>query len=102
MKSTTSMVAVAIAALLVNSSVNAAGLPADKPQTMEEMWKIIQAQQQQIDSMTKKLESVAQKAPVNNDVSSLESKTNVLTEEVEKLRTELVVPEKVEYKSAYG
>jgi hypothetical protein len=55
--------------------------------------------------MTKKLEGVAQK-PVavadTNAVTTLERKTNVLTEEVEKLRTELVVPEKVEYKSAYG
>jgi hypothetical protein len=77
----------------------------ERPQTMDEMWKIIQAQQQQIDNMTKKLESVAQKPTAvadTNAVTTLERKTNVLTEEVEKLRTELVVPEKVEYKSAYG
>lgn len=91
----------AISAILVSAGVNAAGVPSEKPQTMDEMWKIIQAQQQQIDSMTKKLEAVAQKAPTG-EVSTLERKTNVLTEEVEKLRTELVVPEKVEYKSAYG
>jgi hypothetical protein len=101
MKSKQSTLAIAITMLAAGWAVNAAEKPAEKPRTMEEMWKIIQAQQQQIDTMTKKLEAVAQKAP-GGDVSNLERKTNVLTEEVEKLRTELVVPEKVEYKSAYG
>ncbi|MDT4291188.1 hypothetical protein RO575_16610 [Methylomonas sp. MO1] len=101
MKPLNSKLSAAISAIVVSAGVNAAGIPAEKPQTMDEMWKIIQAQQQQIDSMTKKLEAVAQKAPTG-EVSNLERKTNVLTEEVEKLRTELVVPEKVEYKSAYG
>ncbi|WKJ92063.1 hypothetical protein QZJ86_07960 [Methylomonas montana] len=101
MKPLQSKLSVAIATIAVSAGANAAGIPAEKPQTMDEMWKIIQAQQQQIDSMTKKLEAVAQKSPTG-EVSNLERKTNVLTEEVEKLRTELVVPEKVEYKSAYG
>ncbi|WP_026604287.1 hypothetical protein [Methylomonas sp. 11b] len=101
MKPFNSKLSAAISAIVVSAGVNAAGIPVEKPQTMDEMWKIIQAQQQQIDSMTKKLEAVAQKAPTG-EVSNLERKTNVLTEEVEKLRTELVVPEKVEYKSAYG
>ena len=101
MKSLHSKLNQAITAIVFSAGANAAGVPAEKPQSMDEMWKIIQAQQQQIDSMTKKLEAVAQKAPTG-EVSNLERKTNVLTEEVEKLRTELVVPEKVEYKSAYG
>lgn len=101
MKPLQSKLSVAIAAIAISAGANAAGVPAEKPQTMDEMWKIIQAQQQQIDSMTKKLEAVAQKGP-GGEVSNLERKTNVLTEEVEKLRTELVVPEKTEYKSAYG
>lgn len=96
-----SRLGIAIALLAAGVSANAVENAVEKPQTMEEMWKIIQAQQQQIDSMTKKLETVSQKTP-GGDVSNLERKTNVLTEEVEKLRTELVVPEKVEYKSAYG
>ncbi|MGR8929870.1 MAG: hypothetical protein ACU836_04450 [Gammaproteobacteria bacterium] len=91
----------AIVLLAANSPLNAANVASEKPQTMEEMWKIIQAQQQQIDAMTKKLEAVAEKAPATN-VSQIERKTDVLTEELEKLRTELVVPEKTEYKSAYG
>lgn len=104
MKLKISKLAIAIAALTANGVVSAANnLPTEKPQTMEDMWKIIQAQQQQIDSMTKKLETVAvtEKAP-SADISQVERKTDVLTEEVEKLRTQLVVPETTEYKSAYG
>lgn len=87
----------------------AAGFPAgavEKPKTMEDMWKIIEAQQQQIDTMKAKLEksektaAVAKAAPA--DVQGLERKTDVLSEEVEKLRTQLVIPEEKEYKSAYG
>ncbi|MGR9116540.1 MAG: porin [Gammaproteobacteria bacterium] len=72
-----------------------------KPQTMEDMWQIIQAQQQQLNEMQKKLEQ-ANAASAGNQVQTLERKTNVLTEEVEKLRTELVIPEETEYKSQYG
>ncbi len=92
----------ALGLLVATGKVGLAATPVEKPQTMDEMWKIIQVQQQQIDSMTKKLESVAQQGGAGGNVSNLERKTDVLTEEVEKLRTELVVPEKVEYKSAYG
>jgi len=105
MKISQTKLAVTIALIMTGVDSQAAEKSLERPQTMDEMWKIIQAQQQQIDNMTKKLESVAQK-PVavadTNAVTTLERKTNVLTEEVEKLRTELVVPEKVEYKSAYG
>ena len=101
MKLKQSKLTLAIALSLTGLSQAAWAEDLAKPQTMEEMWKIIQAQQQQIDSMTKKLESVAQTAP-QTGVTTLERKTNVLTEEVEKLRTQLVVPETVEYKSAYG
>lgn len=73
----------------------------EKPQTMEEMWKIIQAQQKQIDAMSKNLEKVAKK-PATGDITELERKTEVLTEEVEKMRTEMVIPEEPEYKSQYG
>ncbi len=73
----------------------------EKPQTMEEMWKIIQAQQKQIDAMSKNLEKVANK-PETGDIAELERKTTVLTEEVEKMRTDLVIPEEPEYKSQYG
>lgn len=101
MKFKTTKLSTAIALLTSSTLVHAVGMPADKPQTMEEMWKIIQAQQQQIDAMTKKLEAVAETKPAAN-MAQIERKTDVLTEELEKLRTELVVPEKTEYKSAYG
>ena len=83
----------------------------DKPQTMEEMWKIIQAQQKQIDAMQSAMQATAKTetpvktaaAPeVKNEVKTLERKTDVLSKEVEKLRTNLSIPDEVQYKSAYG
>lgn len=84
----------------------------DKPQTMEDMWKIIQAQQKQIDEMksampvtpakTATIEpQTATKTPLS-EIKTLERKTDVLTQEVEKLRTNLTIPDEVQYKSAYG
>lgn len=84
----------------------------DKPQTMEDMWKIIQAQQKQIDEMksampvtpakTATIEpQAATKTPLS-EIKTLERKTDVLTQEVEKLRTNLTIPDEVQYKSAYG
>ena len=83
------------------SAVYAAEGDLNKPQTMEDMWKIIQAQQQRIEHMSKKLEAVS-KTSKDNSVAVLDHKTNVLAEEVEKIRTEMFIPEDIEYKSAYG
>ncbi|MEF3076984.1 hypothetical protein V2P20_18310 [Methylobacter sp. Wu1] len=77
----------------------------EKPQTMEDMWKIIQEQQKQIDSMKAQMAAApqpAKTATADGNVKSLERKTDVLSKEVEKLRTELVIPEEPKYKSAYG
>jgi hypothetical protein len=78
----------------------------DKPKTMEDMWKIIQAQQKQIDDMKAAIKAepskVAATAPGTGEVKSLERKTNILSQEVEKLRTNLTIPDEVKYKSAYG
>ncbi|MBF6648828.1 hypothetical protein [Methylobacter sp. BlB1] len=79
----------------------------EKPQTMEDMWKIIQEQQKQIDSMKAQMTASPQpaksaSATADGNVKSLERKTDVLSKEVEKLRTELVIPEEPKYKSAYG
>lgn len=87
----------------------------EKPQTMEDMWKIIQAQQQQIDQMKaamtvksvpeKNVSSQTQAAALpdsSGEVKNLERKTDVLSQEVEKLRTNLAIPEEAKYKSAYG
>ena len=111
----------------------------DKPQTMDDMWKIIQAQQQQLNEMKSRLEKAESKSTVvsvqpanlpasdskspieikdstslatssqgtqpqtaNNQVKKLERKTDILSQEVEKLRTNLAIPEEKQLKSAYG
>ena len=79
----------------------------EKPQTMEDMWKIIQAQQKQIDEMKSAMNAPAPVATApaktaGSDVKTLERKTDVLSQEVEKLRTNLSIPEETKYKSAYG
>ena len=98
----------------------------EKPKTMEDMWKIIEAQQKQIDALqasgTKKNENTTPvnttqkpdnkeatsiaKNPENkvevSTVKSLERKTNILSAEVEKLRTNLAIPEEAQLKGAYG
>ncbi len=87
--------------LALTSNSYATEKPLEKPQSMEEMWKIIQAQQQQINEMKKSMQTVSKKAE-DAEMAVLKRKTSVLSEEVEKLRTELFIPEDIEYKSAYG
>ena len=111
-----------LAALIVLSApVNAF----DKPKTMEDMWKIIEAQQKQIDEMKAGMAAAESKAVVGNvqapenkasvgntqnpetkvavsNVKNLERKTDILSQEVEKLRTNLAIPEEKQLKSAYG
>ena len=97
----------------------------DKPKTMEDMWKIIQAQQKQIDEMKANMGAETSKAAASNmqnpenkgavgnvqnsetkvavtNVKNLERKTDILSQEVEKLRTNLAIPEEKQLKSAYG
>ncbi|MDD5410573.1 MAG: hypothetical protein PHF31_04040 [Methylobacter sp.] len=74
----------------------------EKPQTMEDMWKIIQAQQKQIDEMKSGMQTAVPAKTAGTDVKNLERKTDVLSQEVEKLRTNLSIPEEAKYKSAYG
>ena len=94
-------------------SVSASANALEKPQTMEDMWKIIQAQQKQIDALITEKKSATtvatapESAPASNkapadDVKKLERKTDVLSQEVEKLRTNLSIPEEAALKSAYG
>ncbi len=95
---------VVLGAILVTLNTSANAL--EKPQTMDDMWKIIQAQQKQIDEMKAERVTVATAAPASKppveDVKKLEHKTDVLTQEVEKLRTNLAIPEEKALKSAYG
>lgn len=108
----------ALVLLLVSSAATAE----DPPQSVEELWKIIQAQQKQIDNLTAKLESGESAAgaqprdsvttPQNTApppgekpdpaVEEVARKTDILSEEVEKLRTALVIPEDKALKSQYG
>ena len=103
----------ALLAILLAHSLPAHAV--DKPKTMDEMWQIIKAQQQQIDSLKAAVAAktepattantstaTAAPAPASNEVKNLERKTNVLSQEVEKLRTNLAIPEEPKYKSAYG
>ncbi len=95
---------VGAALILLSQGVGAA----ERPKTMDEMWKIIEAQQVQLEAMKKTLEAVKPEthktAPdeTQAEVKELKHKTNVLTEVVETLRTALVIPEAKEYKSSYG
>ena len=111
-----------LAALIVLSAPVSA---LDKPKTMEDMWKIIEAQQRQIDEMkagmaaaeskavAANVQTPENKASVSNmqnpetkvaasNVKNLERKTDILSQEVEKLRTNLAIPEEKQLKSAYG
>jgi hypothetical protein len=91
------------------------------PATMEEMWKIIQQQQKEIEALKAKAtenESLKQevkdlkaaqpagepagKAKSAAAQTSVERKTDILASEVEKLKTQLFIPESREYKSQYG
>ena len=83
-------------------ALNAPVSALEKPQTMEDMWKIIQAQQKQIDEMKAGMQAAAPAKTAGADVKNLERKTDVLSQEVEKLRTNLTIPDEVQYKSAYG
>ena len=114
-------VGLGVALLLLSSHASAA----ERPQTMDEMWKIIEAQQEQLDAMKKILEETKAAAPpvakerdqthpqtsteiaesqqkTDEEVAELKHKTNVLTEAVESMRTALVLPDKKELKSTYG
>ncbi|MEI6068147.1 MAG: hypothetical protein WCP96_12455 [Methylococcaceae bacterium] len=123
-----------LAALIVLSTPVSA---LDKPKTMEDMWKIIEAQQKQIDEMKAGMAAAESKAVAGNvqipenkvsasntqppetkvtvsntqtpeakvaasNVKNLERKTDILSQEVEKLRTNLAIPEEKQLKSAYG
>ncbi|WP_150048987.1 MULTISPECIES: porin family protein [Methylomonas] len=94
------------------------------PASMEEMWKIIQQQQKEIESLKAKsaqneqlkqevrdLKQAQQNSASGTVVAAnspsagkgeLERKTDVLASEVEKLKTQLFIPEAREYKSEYG
>jgi hypothetical protein len=94
-------------------SVSTSVYALEKPKTMDEMWKIIEMQQKQIEALQKNAvtapatqindkTNAPAPAVATNDVKKLEHKTDVLSQEVEKLRTNLSIPEEAKYKSMYG
>ena len=99
--------------LLVLFGCSFASYALEKPKTIDDMWNIIQAQQREIEALKAKMPNAATTAtPVSDQppsasansssVKNLERKTDVLSQEVEKLRTNLAIPEEAKYKSAYG
>ena len=112
--------------LVLSGSLQAA------PASMQEMWKIIQQQQKEIENLKAKSAqnealqqeittlkqtqkeqgqaiqtTTAQAQPVNSapkasNKADLERKTDVLASEVEKIKTQMFIPETREYKSEYG
>lgn len=86
------------------SLASVSALAVEKPKTMDDMWKIIQEQQKQIEALKAKSDSPtpAKKTEATGDVKTLEHKTDILSQEVEKLRTNLAIPEEAKYKSMYG
>jgi hypothetical protein len=86
------------------------------PATLEEMWKIVQQQQKEIeglkakaaqaDALQEEVKSLRQAqsapAPEKSKATDADRKTQILATEVEKLKSQLVIPDKREYKSLYG
>jgi hypothetical protein len=95
-------------ALTALIAVSTPGYALEKPKSMDDMWKIIQAQQQEIEAMKSQMTAmpVSDRPPPSTseagNVKQLERKTDVLSQEVEKLRTNLSIPEEAKYKSMYG
>ena len=100
-----------------------------KDPRIEEMWKLIEQQQRQIETLTKKVAdqeknqnqaSVTEKSQAdkpqgataistsvrtelkNTPKSETDRKTDILASELEKIKTQLYIPDKREYKTEYG
>lgn len=114
--------------LSVSSEALAAKQKTEDQKRLEEMWKIIEKQQKQIESLTKRVadQEKTGKADAAADVkknseaistapspsakpelkkmakSEADRKTDILASEVEKIKTQMFIPEKREYKTEYG
>ncbi|MEN8260386.1 MAG: hypothetical protein ABFS02_07345 [Pseudomonadota bacterium] len=94
---------VALSGLMAASPV----LAEEMPKTMEEMWKIIQAQQKEIEVLKAKQAAAEEAAATTTagkpaEGGETDRKLGILGEEIEKLKTKLVIPDEPEYKSMYG
>lgn len=117
------LTALSSAMLLILGAQNS--LPAQaapKHKSLEQMWKIIQQQQTEIERQRQEIERLKAQtghterksaapeeltaAPPSNtggqEVKELGRKTDILAEEVDKLRTSMAIPEEPKYKSQYG
>lgn len=85
---------------------------AEMPKTMEEMWQIIQAQQREIEALKAKQKQYEEAEKIVKEKTEreekkvekveTEEKIGILAQEVEKLKTRMVIPEEPKYKSMYG
>lgn len=116
----------ALALTLLSSGVEA---KKNKPSTIDEMWRIIEQQQQQIEELKSRISrnespksepdqprtsaspaadktatgtSATAHPPAKAAKSESERKTDILASEVEKLKTQLYIPDKKEYKVQFG
>lgn len=118
--------AILIGLLVASHTQDLVAKPAGTDQRLEEMWKIIEQQQKQIESLTKQVSDQAKESreahkhiakesdgPVatssavkteikNAPKSESDRKTDILASELEKIKTQLYIPEKREYKTEYG
>lgn len=109
----------ALAISTVLSSANLYAAEAAPPATLQQMWKIIQQQQKEIESLKQKAASAeaqvqqaqaatvpaavpAKPATSPNIAADIERKTDILAKEVDKIKTSMFIPESREYKSQFG
>jgi hypothetical protein len=131
MKLETKIAGLGVGAFLVFAHGGAEAAKAATPASLQEMWKIIQQQQKEIEALKAKAgenealkqevktlkaqQGEAPPAPAANEAatprpqatlkapkSESERKTDILATEVEKLKSQLFIPDKREYKSEYG
>lgn len=102
-KRTRQLLKLGLASTLLTAS--AVGWSAEQPKTVEDLWKIIQTQQKEIDGLKSERKAQGETAASGEgggDIKEVSRKTNILSEAVEKLRTQLVIPEEPALKSIYG
>ncbi len=79
---------------------------AERMPTQEELWEIVKKQQQEIENLKARLEAREGAEPraqsAEGEVKELKRQTSILAQEMEKMRTLLVIPEEPKYKSMYG
>ncbi|XSG85607.1 MAG: hypothetical protein ACPW60_02540 [Methylohalobius sp. ZOD2] len=98
-----------LGAMTLAISVTATARAEEKMPTPEELWRIVQQQQKEIQALKAKLENKekggvteTEQAEASGEVQELKRKTGILAQELEKMRTLMVIPEEPEYKSMYG